>query len=288
MLRKNTGITPNRLRDYCSLFTSGVASKLLKGDLTAIDHKIDRYDSNWRNRKNATYQHYLRYAYGVIESHYRNEYVYKNSFLNQWLIRELGHDDTKVFNEFRVREAIADLATFNGKSRAFEIKTALDSDVRLPDQLVQYRKIFNEIYLIIPEQKVGTYRAYSEAGLITYCTQHNKFSLERKAEYRNYVCIETVMHTLRSEEYKAAVKDYYGELPKMTSFTQFDKCKRLLHEVPNERMNELFIEIIKKRHSSSAFSSKQHRELNQLALAMNLTSDNKQRLINNLAKNISY
>jgi len=95
-------------------------------DFTSINFKIQRYDSPWRRLIKATYIDYLKHVYRILELNYQNEYVYKNTFLNEWLIKEIGKENSKVYSEFRVGTAFADLVMFNGTSKAFEIKTEYD------------------------------------------------------------------------------------------------------------------------------------------------------------------
>ncbi|MBK5210692.1 MAG: hypothetical protein JJE44_14515, partial [Flavobacteriaceae bacterium] len=106
----------NQLRDYSSLFSRSEAQSWLRNDFSSIKHKINRYDGNWAKSKKATYIDYLKYVYSILESHYQNEYIFKNSFLNEWLIEEIGRNNSKVFNEYRVGNAVADLVMFNGNS----------------------------------------------------------------------------------------------------------------------------------------------------------------------------
>ena len=68
---------------------------------------------------------------------------------------------------------------FNGCSKVFEIKTEFDSDFRLPLQLENYKKAFNQIYLIVPETKLKLYEKYdSSIGLITFnSSNENSFEI---------------------------------------------------------------------------------------------------------------
>lgn len=86
-----------------------------------------------------------------------------------WLIKEIGEHSSKIFSEFRIGKAVADLVMFNGYSKVFEIKTEYDSDSRLPLQLENYKKAFNQIFLIIPELKLSFYEKYNcDIGIITF------------------------------------------------------------------------------------------------------------------------
>lgn len=98
----------NQLRDYSSLFSRSEVLRWNKNDLTSLITKISRYDNSLINKK-YTYLSYLKYVYKVLEKFYPNEYIYKNEFINKWLIRELGKSDSIVYNEFRLGKTVADI-----------------------------------------------------------------------------------------------------------------------------------------------------------------------------------
>jgi len=280
--------TQNQLRDYSSLFSRGEAQAWLKKNFDSIDLKIRRYDDNWLKLKKATYVDYLKHVYKILEDYYQNEYVFKNTFLNEWLIRELGQNGSKVFNEFRVGNAVADLVIFNGHSKAFEIKTEYDSKSRLKLQLENYSKAFNQIFLIVPESKISLYEGYNTLGLISYRKDFNqKLTLIRDAEVSSVVDAEVIMHILHTQEYKNIVELYYGSLPQMTSFNQFRKCFKLIEKMPNEELNRHFIRQMKKRDLDYLMSRRYYKELNQLSLALRLNKQERNDLIQNLKTSLN-
>jgi hypothetical protein len=274
-----------QLRDYSSLFSRSGAELWIKSNFDSINYKIERYDIKWQNSLNATYLDYLKYIYQILEKNYQNEYVFKNSFLNEWLIKEIGHNNTKVFNEFRVGNAVADLVMFNGKSKVFEIKTEFDSIKRLNLQIENYSKAFNQIFLIVPESKLSVYTKFDESiGLITFNKNENseRFTLQRDAIINNEVDSETIMKVLHTNEYKSIVKSFYGELPNMTSFNQFNICNELIKEIPNIELNKKFIEKMKNRYLENTLSNRYYKEFNQISLALKLNKKDKEIMIKNL------
>ncbi|MEM7486995.1 MAG: sce7726 family protein [Bacteroidota bacterium] len=283
-MRKKTNISLNQLRDYSSLFSRNVVNSWMKNDFQSIDIKIQRYDKKWLNSSRATYMDYVKHVYKVLESKYQNEYILKNSFLNEWLIEEVGHDNSQVFSEFRVGNAIADLVMFNGTSKAFEIKTDMDSPKRLDYQLENYHKAFNEIYLILPESKVEQYQHYQkEIGIIVFRPDSNeKFMVHSKSIPNEAVDRDTIMKILRTYEYKSLVKKHYGYLPPMTSFNQFKVCRELLFNIPNAQLNSYFINFMKARQHGNALSKRNYREFNQMSLALKLTPLERKNLITRL------
>lgn len=271
----------NQLRDYSSLFSRNEVSSWLKKDFTSIKYKIERYDEKWYNLKKATYLDYLKYVYSILESHYQNEYVFKNTFLNDWLISEIGEQNSKVFSEFRVGSSVADLVMFNGHSKIFEIKTEYDSDSRLPLQLENYKKAFNQIFLIIPESKLNIYEKYDKSiGLITFNSDEtDKFCLYRKAEINFEIDANIIMNILHTEEYKSIVRLFFGYLPKMTSFNQFNICGNLIDKIPSTELNKLFINQIKKRGTKNILSTRYFKEFNQLCLAFKMNKKERNQMI---------
>jgi hypothetical protein len=271
----------NQLRDYASLFARNQVLAWQSGDFSGIRAKIDRYNPHWLDSTSKTYLDYLKLAYSTISKHYPNEYVFKNTFLTQWLIDELGQDESKVFSEFRVGKAVADLAMFNGVSKVFEVKSVLDNDNRLNHQLEYYQKVFNETYLVVPSELQEKYLKYDESiGVICFERYpDSNFKIVRKAKQNIILDPNIIMEILHTHEYKQMVKMYFGKLPEMNSFNQFNLCKKLIQTIPCEKLNELFIEIIKKRQQDYALSKRYFTELNQISLAMNFNKREREKLI---------
>lgn len=279
----------NQLRDYSSLFSRSEAKLWVNGDFNSIDKKINRYDCNWTNYKNATYADYLKYLYKILEDNYPNEYIFKNSFLNEWLINELGNNNSKVFNEFRVGNSVADLVMFNGHSKVFEIKSELDTDNRLELQLENYRQAFNQIFVIVPESKIYNYEKYDQSiGLISYNKiRLHKFQLYRNAEVNYNIDAKTIMNILHTKEYKSIVQNYFGTLPKMTSFDQYVICEELVCKIPTRDLNSLFIEKMKERFFNPNISKRNYKEFNQINLSLKLNKNQKEKMILNLKSSLN-
>lgn len=274
----------NQLRDYSYLFSRSEVNKWINNDFENINLKIQRYDKRLVPK---TYLSYLKKVYKVLQKFYANEYVYKNEFLNQWLIKELGSEKSIIYNEFKLGNAVADLVMFNGCSRVFEIKTLLDKKSRLNSQLEAYKKVFNEIYLIIPHSKIESYKNYEEnIGLITYEQENCKFTLVRKAEKNNNIDVESIMKILHTKEYRRIVNEYFGLIPTCSDFEQFNVCKKLIETIPSEELNKLFIDIMKQRKIFNDFSFN-NTEFNQICLSLNLNEVQKDKLFKNLNSTIS-
>lgn len=275
----------NQLRDFSSLFSRSEVSRWLKNDFESINIKLKRY-SLLEIYQGNSYLDILKKTYKMLGKHYPYEYIIKNEFLNQWLKKELGRNNSLIFNELRIGKAIADLAMFNGVSKVFEIKSILDKEFRLSKQIQEYKKLFNEVYIIVPKVQLSKYIEYDKCvGIITYDSDFRQFALVQKSPLNNKIDKDVIMEVLHTKEYLKITKSYYKELPEMNTFVQFETCKKLIANIPNNALNKLFLEVIKERKINNLFFNKVNSEFNQICLSLNLKKTERDSLIVKLKTN---
>lgn len=275
----------NQLRDFSTFFTRSEVLRLLKSDFKSVNTKLQRYDLIEKKR-GCSYLEVLKEAYNNIQNSYQNEYVLKNEFLNKCLVEKVLNKNSIVFNELRLGNSIADLAIFNGVSKAFEIKTILDKECRLSSQIETYKKIFNETYIIVPEQQVDKYLKFdNEVAVFSYDSNLNKFELVREATRNEVIDIDVLMNVLHSKEYLSIVHNQFGIVPGLNSFNQFDICKRLISTIDYLELNNIFLETMKSRKIHNSFFNKINSEFNQVSLSLNLKEIERNKLIDELKNN---
>jgi hypothetical protein len=273
----------NQLRDYSSLFSRGEVLRWFKNDFQSIDVKLKRY-GHYEKYQGHAYLNVIRETYRILEKQYPNEYVLKNGFINEWLIKELGNCDSIIFNEFKLGKAIVDLAMFNGVSKAFEIKTILDTEFRLSMQLSEYKKIFNEVYIVVPKEQLQKYSGIDKTvGIIGYDGENFTFESFRKPIVNNSIDVSVLMEVLHTKEYLSIVKSHFPHIPAMNSFNQFGICKSLIAQIPFPILNKIFIATMKKREVNNSFFKKRNNELNQICLALNLDKVERENLLAKLS-----
>ena len=274
----------NKFSDFSSLFTRSEVLRLLKNDFRSIDTKLVRYDL-FEEKRGISYLKVLKEAYKMLQKNYQNEYIIKNEFLNKRLIQKIGNRHSVIFNEMRLGDATADLAIFNGISRVFEIKTILDKEYRLSRQLEVYKRVFNEVYVIVPQENVKKYMKYDDVAIISYDPDISDFNVEREATKNTGIDINTLMNILHSKEYIDITNKYYREIPEINAFNQFEICKSLISEIPHRELNDLFIETMKNRKIYNSFFKKNDNEFNQVCLSLNFKEEERKELIKKLKDN---
>lgn len=276
--------TVHQLRDLSTLFTRSEVQRWQKEDFDSIRIKLKRYDL-YEKYRGVTYLSFLRKTYTVLQKQYQNEYILKNELLNNWVKKELGEEESIVFNELNIGKARADLAMFNGVSKVFEIKTIFDDTTRLQHQLEHYKKVFNEVYVVVPFEKLESYIDFdTEIGVITYNANKKLFSLEKKAMFSTEIDAKVLMEVLHTKEYLKICRSYYNNLPEMNAFNQFDICSELISKIPNAVLNNFFLKVMKKREVHNVFFNIVNNEFNQVCLALNLNHSERNNLIENLRK----
>ncbi len=271
-----------KLRSYASVFSSTSFLQLLKrDDFEFINKKIERYDGAKVGTSLFTYSDYIKYAYNSLKKDYRCEYIYKNELINELLLKKYGTKNTVVINEFKVGNSVADMVLFNGTSKAFEIKTELDSEKRLIGQLNDYTRIFKECYVVTHESLIEKYLITDEKiGIIAITKKGHSHRMEeiRKAVVSDEIDVNVLMRSIRTQEYKNIIVNYFGQLPHVNGFRMFDECSLLMKQIPNNKLNDLFIAELKKRASNTQLLQSFYKELRQLCLSLKISQKDYQLL----------
>lgn len=263
----------DRMRSYSSAFSRALFTDIIKyGDCSRLDAIHDRYDG--KRKKEKTYFSYLKYLYRQISINYRCEYVYKNELI-ELLIRKYAHSNTVIFNEFRMQKSIVDLAMFNGNSRAFEIKTEYDTTRRLIGQLVDYTRVFQLCYVVIPANMLETYEKDIPPyiGIVLMRESGGVLELDeaRPAVENKNIDAGMMMKCLRTKEYENMVIEEFGKLPDVPYYEMYEACEEKLYDMPPDKLHQYFLKEIEKRKNNMCLLKKAPRELRQMYLQLGLS-----------------
>lgn len=274
-----------QLKGISSLFSRRVFAGILRNDMSLLRQLVSIYLPQKISQK-PIYQ-IFRKSYSVLSKEYRCEYLYKNELLNQKLIKEFGTDKTIAINEFKVGCSIADLAMFNGESKAFEIKSDLDSPFRLSGQMFDYTRLFQKCYIVVPENHLSEYLDEIGNGIGVIVMTHGKRRLllekYRDAEPNCQIDSDLAISCLHTKEYMHLIQSYFGELPDVSIFEMYEECRKLMKEIPSTTLQGLFLKEVESRKTATPILKKIQKELRQICLCMNLSSKEIDTLNNKLS-----
>ena len=282
-------IDVDRLRCYSSAFSRHCFEDILRYD--DFDHLDWLYHSECGSFENGiTYLEYLQLVYRSLAKDYRCEYIYKNEIIHH-LIRHYRSKSSVIFNEFRVGDSVADLAFFNGESRAFEIKTEYDSDKRLCKQLQNYCRLFDKCFLVIPHDEYNHYAAIVDdcIGIIALSYRSGRIVLRtvREAQLNSLVDVDLLMSCCRTSEYESFIVRRFGALPNVPIRNLYSACCELMRSIPTDELKRFFLSSVKRRKSELQELSLLPRCLRQICLSLNLREKESAVLIEKLNSVIS-
>lgn len=245
----------NNLRGIARLVNHAAFKKLAKdSNQSAYIRQLKKY-SNWEciepENKPQKLQELIEYSYELLVAHYRNEYVYKSTILNDFVLKHYSLDNTILLNEFRINESIADVVLINGTNKVFEIKTELDNLDRLGSQVIDYYKVFSEVYLVTHYSVYEKHAPLLQdtVGILIY-TEDGKIEEVKKAQVLDaYLDIKTMMATLRKAEYMKLVKSLAGFIPEATPVYLYTECLNVLLQFTPKEVQVAYHEILKNRIS---------------------------------------
>ena len=253
MNKTTTNVLVERLRSYSSVFSRKVFSDIINySDFSHLNWLYTTYDQSLKGIE--SYYDYILYLYKFIAKYYRCEYIYKNEIINQLLLKSYGTKNTIAFNEFKIGNSIVDFAMMNGESKAFEIKTQLDTSRRLFKQMEDYKKVFNKCYIVVASEDIGYYESLIEptTGIIELYYDRGRIKINeyRQAFTNSELDSDILMGCLRAQEYKNIVYSYDGILPNVCDYEMYDACKKRIKQIPSTKLNDLFLYEIKKRRNA--------------------------------------
>lgn len=267
----------DRLKSYSLAFSRRVFVDIIKyNDFKQIDWLYDKYDKC--DSKIESYGDYFEYMYNALADYYRCEYVYKNELIGKVLSRYLKQRSitgTVAFNEFKVGNSIADLVLFNGETRAYEIKSDLDSPKRLTKQIYDYKKVFDRCYVVVPETKVCHYleKTDDETGIIVLSRKKNGSLVlkEARSAVKNpHIDVGLMMKCLHTSEYEHIISNRFGKLPDVPGYMLYDACQELMKTIPEPELKRLFRETVKSRTSNFIRICQLPYQLRQICLSLGL------------------
>ena len=172
--------------------------------------------------------------YHFMDCEYRNEYFYKNTILNQLLVRKHDLYNTAALTELPVGDSKADLIMINGHGIVYEIKTDLDNLIRLQNQINDYYKVFSYVYVVVgskqlshverflEDQKVGIYELTINGKLIC---RKNAFCNKENLSY------QTMFQVLRKKEFESILLKHFHRLPEVNNFEYYRECLKWLERI---------------------------------------------------------
>lgn len=279
------------LRSLSEIFTPSNFNRVVRfNDFSTTEKKLKKHYYDEVINKN--YKKVLSELYVLLQNEYRNEYLYKNGLLNQYLLKKYSLSTTSVFSEFKIGNSIADFVLLNGNAKVFEIKTDLDSLDKLEKQINDYVQFADLVYIVTSSkhlQKIISDYSNSTIGVIEF-TRRNTFKEHKKAESnKNTFCHSVLFKTLRKTEYLEIIDEYFEFIPNIPNTKIFKVCLEMLSEIDVSEFQKMTFNQLKKRKikcPNLLESKKTPVELKQICYSLDFSKEEYNYLFSFLNKTI--
>ncbi len=239
--------------DLTKIFSPVFMDNIANGDFEKISKIINILKNDGKKYENKSIAQIFNKSYLELKKNYRNEYYYKNTLFNSIILKNHNLNNCLTLTEFPTSKSVVDIAVFNGTTTAYEIKSEKDSPKRLQQQLNDYIKSFEFVYLVSYQNFVE--KVINELpqtiGLLVLSEDKNSFEILRKAE-SNFKTFEyqSFFNSLRVGEIKNIINEKFGYCPEVPNTLIYKECYKLFCNIPIEELHILYIREIRKRDMS--------------------------------------
>ncbi|MGH4038363.1 MAG: sce7726 family protein [Sphaerochaeta sp.] len=234
--------------DLNKIFTKQVLNNLLKNKNTNLYHSIThQYLSDYENYYN---KDIFNKIYEYLSKYYRNEYFYQNTLINKLLLGKHSVNTTTALTQLPIDQAKADFILINGKAVVYEIKTELDSFIRLENQLNNYYKAFDHVCVVTsPDKynKLTTFLSNYNVGIYILSKQNRLQEKRKPQKFNKYINHSSLFKILRKNEFENILLDYYNKLPSEKPVFYYEECYKEFKKIPLDFAYNEFLRELKKR-----------------------------------------
>lgn len=224
------------LRSFSNFYSPTIIKKIIEeNSLDILKSRFEKYNKIvFSSCKSIQFKILLSKIYNEMFKNYRNEYIYKNAIINKLLLGKYSINTTTLLNEFKIGNSVADTILINGEVKLFEIKTDLDNLARLDQQLEDYRKSVEKIYIVTNSRyidKIFQHYVDLKYGLIELTHKKTLRILKEAESDKSSFDHVTIFKMLRKKEYLTIVKDYFSYIPDVPNTKIYKECLNKLKNI---------------------------------------------------------
>ncbi len=233
------------------MFSNSVFKTIAEtGENPYVFSKLKKYNTQLSIEPGKKVKDALEIAYRYLAKNYRNEYLYKNTIINNILLGRHSLRTATMLNEFKVGGSIADSLIINGSSTVYEIKTELDTPDKLQKQLDDYRKAFARIYLVTHHTLSEYYLQFIQGtavGLLSLSDRFNLTCIKEAEDYYGGLHNDTMMRCLRKNEYLNIIREINGKIPEVSNIRLFRECISIAQQIEPKLLHGYVLQQLRTR-----------------------------------------
>ena len=199
---------------------------------------------------------WFEFFYVLLSANYRCEYIYKNAIATKLYLG--GHhslQDSLLTDELRSGSSRADVVILNGTSTVYEVKSAYDSLERLPSQLADYRKVFDNIVVVTTQKRASFVKARIDdpVGVMSLDDAGELAVVKEPSSNKANTDPAAVFDCMRQPEFCAIVKEEFGHIPAVPNSWLYREARALFCQLDPSRAHDLMVERVRLRGKRQPF-----------------------------------
>lgn len=198
----------------------------------------------------------LENNYNLLDLEYRNEFFYKNTLFNKYILGKYSLNTSTALSETVIENSKADFIVLNhSNGYVFEIKTDLDNFDRLIYQLNDYYKVFSVVNVVTSEKNYyPIYKILKEmnpnVGIIVL-NKNKRLSVRKKAlKDDRSLNHESLFKLLRKNEYEKIVKNNFNFVPDVKPVHLYKTSLELFKQIHILEAQKLVFRELNKREKT--------------------------------------
>jgi hypothetical protein len=232
---------------------------------------------------------FLERAFHILRTSLRSEYVFKNAIAEKILLGRHNLRTATMMTEFRAGTNKADVVILNGYSTAYEIKSERDTMFRLDDQILSYRKVFEQVVVVTDSCHMDEVfdRTPADVG-VTVLSDRYTLS-EKRPPLADWSRLDPgeMFESLQRAEYLKILETTVGWSPNgIPNGVLHHEAKAAFQCIPIGALVPRFVDVLKRRGQRDcprAFLESVPTALKGLAVSTHLMPSQQQRVLTALA-----
>jgi hypothetical protein len=229
--------------------------------------------------------------YNYLKENYRSEYVYKNVIADKILFQNHQLKESTLLTELRACGAKIDVAIFNGTSTAYEIKSEFDTTDRLNNQLNNYLKMFDKVYVVTDKKKEHEIikKISPKIGVIVLNEKCSLVTIKKAKSNKANIIPEETFKVFNKHEHLEILKMNRINTNRIPNTKIFSKAEKIFCKLKPHDAHKLMVSLLirRKNYRREKFIQEVPKSLRVIAVSGLFNSKQKRKIREKLSTKFS-
>lgn len=215
----------------------------------------DYYSSFSPPSRTALLSEWFDFFYRLLFEKYRCEYVYKNVIATNIFLSRHSLNSSFMTDEIRSAQSRGDVAILNGTSTVYEIKSHYDSFERLDTQLLDYKRVFDHIFIVTTPIKAEAATRLLDRSIGVIALRHDGTlsAIRESPSNKHSADPGAIFDCMRQSEYCRAITQEFGFVPQVPPSQLYRAAREMFCRLSPGVAHDLMVDQVKRRGKKRPF-----------------------------------